>query len=277
MRILKTSTKIYYLVLIPYGLFTAFCFAWLVVTSLKSNASFFATSPWSFPDKFQWGNYIRAWEIANIGSYFVNSMIVTTVATLGTLIIASMAAYIVARIPFRWSGMVQIFFLVGMMLPPFMIVIPLYSVLQTMFLLNSIWGLIFVYITTQIPFNLFIISSFYKSIPYDYEEAAAIDGAGPFHIFARIIAPQTWPALVGCGIINVLHNWNEFLYALVFVSDKKNYTLPLGLFRLNETALYSADWVTLFAGMAISSVPVLILFALMQKHFTSGMSQGALK
>lgn len=266
-----------YGVLIVYCLFNVLSYVWLFLSSLKDSSEMFSSSPWALPENLVWSNYIDAWDIGSIGSYLLNSVYVTSLATIGTLLIASMAAYVLGRIEFRASNLILTFFLVAMMIPPFMIVIPLFDILQQLNLLNSLNGLVFVYITMQLPINVFILTSFYKSIPFELEEAAAIDGASPIRTFFQIMMPLTGSALVACGIINVLQIWNEFLYALIFLNDDNVFTLPVGIFKLNQIADYSSNWSILFAGMIISIIPILILFALFQRQFAKGIAEGSLK
>ena len=266
-----------YSMLIIFCLFNLAAFLWVISVSLKGVQEFFSTSPWTLPEVFVWSNYSNAWNIGRIKDFMLNSIYVTSISTLGCLVFSSMAAYILGRVKFRFSGLVQSFFLIGMMLPPFMIVIPLFNIMLNLNLLNNLNGLVLVYITMQLPFNVFVLTSFYKNFPKDLEEAAAMDGASPLSSFVRIMLPLTAPALVACGITNILNIWNEFLYALVFLNEKNVFTISIGLFNLNQAADYSSNWGVLFAGIVISSIPVLILFALFQKQFTKGITQGAIK
>lgn len=266
-----------YLVLAVYTLVNISSFLWLFSTSLKPSSEIVSSSPFSLPQTVQWENYADAWGIGRIGSYLFNSLWVTTIATLAALMISSMAGYILGRVRFRASGLVMAVFLAAMMIPPFMIVIPLYNVLDSVGLLDNLFGLILVYIAMQVPLNTFILTAFHKSIPGELEESAAMDGASPSRTFFRIILPLTGPALIACGIVNVLQIWNEFLYALIFITDRDLYTLPVGIFNLSQIADYSSNWGVLFAGMAMSVVPVLVLFALFQRQFTAGVAQGSLK
>lgn len=266
-----------YAVLILYCLFNLLSFLWLFSSSLKGKTEIFSSSPWALPERAVWSNYADAWKIGNIGRYMLNSLYVTGVTTVVTLILASMASYILGRIKFKASGLVMACFMVAMMLPPFMIAVPLFDLLSQINLLNSLNGLILVYITKQLPLNIFVLASFYKGLPPDLEEAAAIDGASPSMTFARVMMPLTSSAMISCGIINVLNVWNEFLFGLIFLSDKKVYTLPIGIFYLNQAADYSSSWSILFAGMIMSVIPVLIIFALFQNQFATGVSQGAVK
>lgn len=266
-----------YAVLGIYAVVNISSFLWMFATSLKSSREIVSSSPFSLPQSFDWQNYADAWEIGRIGSYMLNSLVVTGVATIAALVIASMAGYVLGRVTFKGSGVVMAVFLAAMMIPPFMIVIPLYDVLQSVGLLDSRTGLILVYIAMQVPLNTFILTAFHRTIPAELEEAAAIDGASPAKTFVRIMLPMTAPALVACGIVDVLIIWNEFLYALIFLRDPSLYTVPVGIFKLSQIADYSSNWGILFAGMAMSVVPVLILFAFVQKQFAQGISQGALK
>jgi len=266
-----------YTILIIYCLLNISSFVWLFFSSLKGSSEILSSSPWAFPKELIWTNYIDAWNVGHIGTYLLNSVYVTFFATTGTLLLASMAAYVLGRIEFRGGNLILTYFMIAMMIPPFMIVIPLFDILKQLSLLNSLNGLIFVYITMQLPINVFILTSFYKNIPSDLEEAAAIDGASPFKTFFRVMMPITGSAMVACGIINVLKIWNEFLFALVLLNDEKVFTLPVGIFNLNQIADYSSNWSILFAGMIISVIPVLILFALFQRQFARGITEGSIK
>ncbi|MCD9026239.1 carbohydrate ABC transporter permease [Cohnella silvisoli] len=269
--------RLAYVYLSLYSVFNLLVFVWIFLTAMKGQSEFFATSPWSPPEAFNLTNFKEAWKVGHIGEFFANSAYVTGISTVVCLVVSSMAAYILGRIPFRGRGIVQLVFMLGMMVPPFMIVIPLFSVLDSLLLLNSLNGLVLVYVTIQIPMNVYVLTSFYRSLPTEFEEAAAIDGASPLRTFFTIMMPLTMPALAACAIINILAFWNEFLFALVFLGDKTKLTLPIGLFYLNQGAEYSGKWTILFAGMAISCIPVLLLLALFQKQFSRGISQGAIK
>ena len=266
-----------YAVLFLYCGFNIISFLLLFSGSLKGKSELFSSSLWALPQSPVWENYIDAWNIGKIGEYTVNSIYVTGMTILITIVLASMAAYILGRINFKARTFIMSFIMVGMMLPPFVIAIPLFDILGKLSLLNSLNGLIIVYVTKQLPFSIFVLTSFYKGIPYDLEEAAVIDGASPLRTFAQIVMPLTLPAMVAVTINNLLNVWNEFLYALIFLTDKNIYTLPIGLFYLSQAAEYSSSWTILFAGMMISIVPVLIIFAVFKRQFASGVSQGAVK
>lgn len=271
------SRSIIFTVLAMYALTNVLSFVWVGAMSFKSSAEIMATSPWTPPVAVSWKNYVDAWTVGRIGSYMLNSVFVTSISTVVALAVSSMSGYILGKFTFRGSGGVMGIFMVAMMIPPFMIVVPLFDVLQSLRLVNSHWGLILVYIAMQIPLDTFILTAFHRTLPKQLEEAAAMDGASPLRTFLQIVLPLTSPALIACGIVNILHIWNEFLYALVFLQDRTLYTLPVGIFNLGQVADYSSNWGILFAGMFISILPVLLLFAIFQRQFTAGVAQGAMK
>jgi ABC-type glycerol-3-phosphate transport system permease component len=194
--------------------------------------------------------------------------------------IASLAAYPIARIPFRWNQPILMFFLMGIMIPYMLTAIPLYFMIEFVrqrIAMDSRLILAVLYTVGGLPFNTFVMTGFFKTLPTELEEAAAVDGASPFRTFWQVMLPLATPGIASLLILNFLTWWNEFFYALIFTKDKVAYTMPLGLFFLDQTAQYTAKWVNLFAGMMISIVPVLIVFALLQEQITKGLTVGALK
>ena len=273
----KRYQLFYYLFLGAMSFSSIAAFGWVFNISMKTNQEFIGTRPYTLAEGFQWVNYVNAWSNANVGVFFWNSILVSSVATILGVVVSAFAAYPLSRVRFRFSGTILTFFLMGLMVPWMVTFIPLYFTLQAMSLLNTRTGLILIYATYNIPFNLFVLVGFMKTLPSELEEAAAVDGASPLATFLRIIAPLTGPGLASVTIISFLNNWNEFFYALVFISSESRMTLPLGLFRLGQAADYGTNWVTLFAGMMITIVPVLIVFALLQRQVTRGLTAGALK
>jgi ABC-type glycerol-3-phosphate transport system permease component len=193
------------------------------------------------------------------------------------VLLSVLAAYPLARIRFRGSGVVLGAFLMGLMVPWMVTFIPLYLTLQDLGLLDTRLGLILVYATYNLPFNVFVMVGFTKTLPVELEEAAAVDGAGPVATFFRVILPLLGPGVASITIISFLNNWNEFFYALVLVHTPDRMTLPVGLWQLSQAATYGSNWVTLFAAMMIAVVPVLVVFAFLQKRVTEGLTAGALK
>lgn len=278
--------------LVIYALLTAwivptiFAFGWATSVSLKTNREFMGRPPWTLPLEAQWVNYQKAWG-RGVGSMFQNSLLIATISTVASVSIACLAAYPIARIPFRFSQAIMTYFLIGIMIPYMLTTVPLYFALEairqwllklsTPITLDSRWVLIILYTVAQLPFNTFVMSSFFKSLPTELEEAAAIDGASPFRAFWQIMIPLATPGIASLTILGFLYGWNEFFYALIFVRDTTQRTVPLGLFYLDQQAQYTASWVGLFAGMLIAAIPVLIVFALLQDQVAKGLTVGALK
>jgi ABC-type glycerol-3-phosphate transport system permease component len=276
-RVQSFRGLVIYLCLGAVALSTVSAFGWVINSSLKTDTEFLATSPWALARDPAWGNYANAWENARIGVYFGNSVLVSVAATVLGVVVAAFAAYPVARIPFRFNGLVLTLFLLGLMVPWMVTFIPLHETVRDLGLLDSRVGLVLVYATYNLPFNVFVLAGFLRTLPRELEEQAAVDGAGPTRTFLRIIVPLLGPGLASVAVISFLQNWNEFFYALVLIDTTEKMTLPWGLFSLGQDADYNSDWVTLFAGMMITVVPVLLVFAVMQRHITKGLTAGALK
>ncbi|GII85171.1 sugar ABC transporter permease [Sphaerisporangium siamense] len=267
----------FYLLLGVVALSSVSAYAWVFNVSMKTNAEFISSPPWQVADGWRWENYANAWDRANIGLFFGNSVVVSVASTAIGVVLAVFAAYPLARITFRFSGLVLGAFLLGLMIPWMVTFAPLYLIMQDLGLLDSRIGLVLVYATYNLPFNVFVLVGFMKTLPYELEEAAAMDGAGPTRTFLSVILPLMGPGLASVAIISFLQNWNEFFYALLLIHTPEKMPLPLGLFQLGQAADYGTNWATLFAGMMITVTPVLLGFALLQKHITKGLTAGALK
>lgn len=273
----RPGRLILYVFLVSYCLTSVGAFLWTVSVSLKSNPEFFSTSPWSLPKSPTLHNYREAWTTAKIGTFFLNSLLVTVVSVGATVIVSAMAAYVLARVKFRGNSALTTFFLLGLMIPGFLVVVPLYFLLRDLHLLGSLYGLIIVYIATQIPFSIYVLTGFFKTLPQELEEAAYVDGASAMKVFLKVMLPLAAPGLASVALLNGLTIWNEFFFALVFLSDETKLTLPVGLFRLSINAEYSAQWTSLFAGLVLAMIPVLVVFGIAQERITRGLTLGAVK
>lgn len=250
--------------------------AWVLITSLKTGAEVFS-SPWGFPAEPQWKNYVTAWHEAGIGKYFVNSLIVSFATVAILLPIGSMAAYVLARFPFRGSRLVFGTFLGGMMFPNFLVVVQLFFLLKHLGLLDTKTGLILVYIAYSLSFTIFVMHGFFQALPNELAEAADIDGATDAQTFWRIMLPIARPGLIVVGIFNAIGLWNEYGLALVLVNSEENRTLPLGIANLVITQHYQSDWGALFAGLVIVMVPVLVVYWIFRDKIHQTMLSGAVK
>jgi ABC-type glycerol-3-phosphate transport system permease component len=265
-----------YFVLSLVALSTILAFLWVLMISFKTTTEFLMKSPWSLPEKINFSNYVTAWNNANLGNYFKNSILASSIGATGSVIISALAAYVLARIPFKFNEFFRNYFIVGYMIPLFLTFIPLYFMMSKVGLASGLVPLVLLYIASGVPFNTFILRGFFESLPSELEDAAAVDGSTPFRTFVTIMLPLAWPGLVSAFLINFMSLWNEFFLALLFLK-KENATMPLGLFYMAQRAEYTAQWTDLFAGMVITSIPILIVFAVLHDQITRGMTDGAIK
>jgi ABC-type glycerol-3-phosphate transport system permease component len=268
-----------YIVLGIYALFSLTIFSWVALMSLKTNQDVLLYPPWHLPTIWQWKNYDNAWH-SGIGTMFKNSLMVTSAATFFSVLISCFAAYPIARIKFKLAQPVLLFFLLGIMIPYMLTAIPLYTRIEHIrqqHPIDSRLILVVLYTVAGFSFNTYVMTGFYKTLPYEMEEAAALDGASPFRTFWQIMLPLVKPGIASLAILNFVSLWNEFFYALIFTQDKSKYTVTLGLVYLDQQATYSGKWVVLFASMTMTMVPVLIIFAVLQRQIVKGLTVGAVK
>lgn len=249
---------------------------WVLVTSFKTNPEIFK-SPWSPPTNPQWQNYANAWEREGIGAAFKNTAFVTIATLIFLIPIGAMAAYIFAKYPFRGSKAVFSVFLGGMMFPNFLIVIPLYFLLQSMSMYDTLTGLTVAYVAYSLSFTIFVLTGFFQALPNELAEAAQIDGCGHFTTFSRIMLPLAKPGLIVVGIFNAIGLWNEYPLAKVLLNSTEKRTLPLQIVDMATAQQYSSDWGALFAGLVIVMLPVMFVYWLFRDKIHETMLAGAVK
>ena len=261
------------LILILAMVICLFPMAWLCGTSLKTIQGLFM-SPWGLPTRpLQWQNYLYAW--VKTGKYFLNSGIITGCSVLAMVLFGSMAAYSICRYTPRWSYFLLFFFLIGQMIPGQAVLVSVGLLLVNMNLLDTWTGLILVYIGAGLPFTIFILQGFFRNIPKEIFDAAVIDGCGEFGILWRIVLPLSKPGLASIGIFQSLWIWNEFPLALVILRREAHRTLTLGIFRIIEAQ--QTNITTGFAALFLSIIPVIALYLILQRHFITGLTSGAVK
>ena len=259
-----------------WALMVIFPFLWMVMTSFKSDPEILF-SPWKFPDSLQWNNFSRAWNEARIGRYFVNSLIVIVPSLFGTLLVSAMAAYVLARFDFPGRRILYYLFMAGLMFPVFLALVPLFFLVQDLHMTATYRGLILVYIAYSLPFTIFFLTGFFRTLPSEVAEAALVDGASHYRIFFNIMLPMAAPGLIAMGIFNFLGQWNQFLLPLVLMPDENKYVLSQGLAFLAIKQGYANDYSALFAAMTITMIPTLLVYVLFQRRLGSGLTAGALK
>ena len=263
-------------VLVGWAVIVIFPMIWMIYSSFKTDQELFF-SPWAPPMELQWDNFARAWTKAHVGDYLLNTLIVVIPALLLTLIISAMAAYVLARFEFVGRRFLFYMFLSGMLFPVFLALVPLFSLVNQLKMLNTFHGLILVYIAYSLPFTIFFLTGFFKTLPTEIEESAIMDGANPYQVFFKVMLPMASPGLISMGIFNFLGMWNQYVLPLVLISDESKYMLSQGLAFMLFKQFYENDWSALFAALTIIMVPTLIVYITFQKQIQDGITTGASK
>lgn len=264
------------ILLMIWALLVIFPFLWMIMTAFKTDREIIF-SPWELPASLQWNNFSRAWEEARIGEYFQNSVIVVAGSVFLTLLFSSMAAYVLARFEFPGNRILFYLFMAGLMFPVFLALVPLFFVVRDLSMLGTYRGLILVYTAYSLPFSIFFLTSFFKTLPSELAEAAIVDGASHYRVFFEVMLPLARPGLLAIGIFNVLGQWNQFLLPLVLNPNPDNYVLTQGLAFLAIQQGYQNDYSALFAALVITMIPILVVYVLFQRRLESGLTAGALK
>lgn len=249
---------------------------WLVYSSFKTDQEIFF-EPWALPGTLQWNNFERAWVAVHIGQYFINSLKVVIPSLILTLALSSMTAYILARFRFPGNRALFYLFMAGMLFPVFLALVPLFFLAKELKLLNSFLGLTLVYTAYSLPFTIFFLTGFFKTLPSELHEAALIDGANEYQVFIRVMLPLAQPGLVTMAIFNFLGMWNQYILPLVLMSERDKYVLPQGLSFVLHQQYYKSDWSALFAALTIIMVPTLAVYVVFQSQIQKGVTVGALK
>jgi N-acetylglucosamine transport system permease protein len=222
-------------------------------------------------------NFVRAWSKADIGLYLGNSLLVILPSIFFTLLFSAMAGYVLARFAFPGNRFIFYGFLGGMLFPVMLALVPLFFLLQSLKIIDTHFGLILVYIAYSLPFTVFFLTGFFKTLPSEVLEAAVMDGANSFQLFFLVAIPLAQNGLVSMGIFNFLGMWNQYILPLVLLTSGKKYVLSQGLAFLQHQQRYQSDWSGLFAAIVIVMVPTLIVYAIFQNQIQRGLTVGALK
>ncbi len=260
---------------------------WVIVASVKETSEHYG-NPWALPTHIHWQNFVDAWNKANMGGYMGHSVLVTSVALVLLLVVALPASYCLSRFKFRGQKFLNTCFMAGLFINVNYIVVPIYLMLSdgdkwlkstfgSGFLLNNHIVVAVVYAATALPFTIYLLSSYFSTLPHDYEEAAYIDGAGHFRTMIQVIFPMAKPAIITVILFNFLSFWNEYIIVKTLISKRDEWTLPAGLLNLLQAQQSAADYGPMYAGLFMVMVPVLVLYMCVQKNLTKGMTVGGLK
>lgn len=283
----KIFKSLSYLILILLAVVIIIPVLWAFTSSIKEDVEFYG-SPWALPKGVYLQNFANAWLKASMGEYMLNSVIVTALAIVLLLVIALPAAYVLARYNFRGNKLWNLMFMAGLFINVNYIIVPIFLMLnngdkfaRTMFgqtiLLNNIFILALVYTAMALPFTIYLLSGYFKSLSKEYEEAASVDGAGYFRTMVQVIMPMARPAIVTIILFNFLSFWNEYIISMTLLTKPGFKTLPVGLMNLMAAQKSAVEYGQLYAGLVIVMLPTLLVYMLVQKKLTQGMTMGGLK
>jgi len=270
-----------FLALAGYSALLVFPMVWVAYSSLKADDAIFRHAfALPGPGSLDAGNYARAWREARFGDYFLNSVVVTGASVALILALGAMAAYALSRFAHPAGRLVFGLFIAGMTIPAQLAIVPLFFELRSAGLLNSRTGLVLVYAANGLPFAVFVLAGYFRSLPRSLYEAAVVDGCGEFSAFWRVLLPLARPGLVTVAIFQFIGIWREYFLAFMLVSGDaagSARTLPLGLANLSIVAEYRTEYGMLFAGIVLVTVPILLVYVALQRQIVRGIAAGALK
>ena len=258
--------------LIIWSILIIFPILWAVLSSLKTNIEF-GTNAWKLPEKLQWVNYKNAWEGANFSKYFLNSLILSVGTVALSIIMTTTSAYVVGKFIHPVVKSIEIFYSIFMMVPQMLLLIPLLQMCKKLNMTKSNVVLFTLMITNAlqgVPFYVFLLTPFMRSINNSILEAAEIDGANQFQAFAKLILPMVVPAIFMVGLLSFVGIWNEYIMSITFIKDPTKYTLSAGINELMNDA--KAGQTLKFAALIIAMLPILIIYAIFQKPLQNGLS-----
>ena len=262
------------LFVILYTAVTGGTLLWVATMSLRTTAEIFK-NPYGWPSPAHWEKFADAWTKSNYGTYFWNSTIVVVIAVVLVTAIGAMAAHCLARYSFAGNRLVRFLILTGLVLPPQLVILALFQILLDINLYNTLAGLILVYVATHIAMTVYIIEGFFAQIPQDLFDAARMDGYSDFEIFWRVTIPIGKPAIFTTVTLNFIILWNEFLFAVVLLTDDDKRTLPLGI--MHFTGSHQLDVGMVATGLMIAILPIIAIYAFFSETMIKGMTAGAVR
>lgn len=266
---------IIYIILVFGAIIAIIPFLYMLSTSLKDQVFVFEIPPRLIPKDPVIQNYLVAWNAGRFKQYFFNSLIVAISTVVLTLLFSSMLAYVFARFKFPGNNILFYSLLITLMIPTIVYIIPEFILMKRLHLLNSLFGLILVYTSAQLPLHTFLLKGFFEEIPKELEDAAKIDGCNMIRMYWQIMLPLAKPALATLCIFSFLFSWDEFIVALTMINDVNKRTLPVGLMMFHGQ--YITKWGLVFAASIIAIFPTIAVFIIFQRHFVKGIITSGLK
>jgi len=260
--------------IVIYTIVTGGPLLWVAVLALRTTPEIL-NNPYGLPTRLHWDKFAKAWSTSSYGLYFWNSTLVVVAAVAIVMVVGAMAAHCLARYRFAGSRTVRYLLLSGLMLPPQMLILSLFQMMFHYGLYNSLTGLVLVYVAVQLPMTVYLLEGFFAQIPEDLFDAARLDGYTDFETFWRITVPIGLPAIFTTVTLNFITLWNEFLYAVVLLTDNSKRTLPLGI--MHFMGGHQIDVGMVATGLIIAALPVVVLYALFSETMIKGMTAGAMR
>lgn len=271
-----------WLTIVGKGLIVAFLFMeiypifWIMVSSIKSNNEFALSPSYALPQGIYWQNYVEAWNRGRMNIYFMNSAIVTVISLVLIVILSTTSAFALTKMRWRLRGRVMSMFLSGIMVPTAVVLIPLYMIYNNIGLINSRLSLILTYIAFGLPLSIFLLRSYLVALPDELMEASVIDGANIYQVFYHVVLPLMKTGIVTVGVIQFYFRWNDLMFSMTFINDSALKTVQTGLLYFSDQ-YGNRNWGAIFACIAISVMPTLIIYVAMNKLVIEGMTAGAIK
>lgn len=272
-RLAKTAG--FYLLVAVIILQAVFPFYYAILTSLESGQAIFEVN--YLPTAVTFANYWGMIADGVFGKQILNSVFVATVVVCISLFLAVTAAFALSRIRFRGRGLLLLTILSVSMFPQIAVLSGLFEVIRILGLFNSLWSLVFSYMIFTLPFTVWVLTTFMRKMPIEIEEAAIMDGASSFTIIRRIFLPLMWPAMVTTGLLAFIHAWNEFLFALTFLSTDGQRTVPVAIALISGLSEFEVPWGNIMAASVIVTLPLIVLVLVFQRKIVSGLTAGAVK
>jgi raffinose/stachyose/melibiose transport system permease protein len=249
---------------------------WILMSSFKSTTEFTLTPSYALPQGIYYQNYVEAWNRGRMSTYFVNSVIVTFISLFFIMLLSSTSSFALAKMQWKNRGRILTVFLSGIMVPTAVVLIPLYLIYNQVGLINSRMSLILTYVAFGLPLSVFLLRSYLTALPDDMMEAAVIDGANIYQVFWHIVLPLMTTGIVTVGVIQFYFRWNDLMFSMTFVNDSALKTVQTGLLYFSDQ-YGNRNWGAIFACIAISVMPTIIIYISMNKMVIEGMTAGAVK
>ncbi len=263
-----------YIILIAFAIMCLYPIIWMFLASFKTNDELYI-NPWGFPQSIRFDNYIRAIVEGNVGTYYINSIIITGAVLLVSVCLSFMASYAITRMNWKYSKVVLNIFVLGMLIPVYATIVPLFSIFKTIGLLNTRLAVIISHIAFGFPIAIFIMTGFLSTIPREIEEAAVMEGCSIYRILFNIIFPISRSSVVTVAVIVFLNSWNDLLLPQIFLTDQLKMPLPVGLTEFQGQ--YYTDYASMIAAVVLVIIPSIIIYILLHKNIMEGMVAGAVK